>query len=83
MPLVAANNFGFHTGVQIQNQGTTATEVVVSYTPVGPGNGTACTETKTVQPAGAEIFMLYAFSLSGSTTSDCVFGEFFNGSANY
>ncbi|UCG25238.1 MAG: hypothetical protein JSW55_04355 [Chloroflexota bacterium] len=79
MPLVAANNYGFHTGIQIQNQGTVATNVTLSYTPVDVG--AACTEQKTVQPGGAEVFMLYAFSLSGSTTSNCAFGSQFSGSA--
>jgi hypothetical protein len=81
MPLVAANNYGFHTGIMIQNQGNTATDVTLSYTPVNAQSGTACTETKTVQPGGAEIFMLYALSLNQPTTSDCTRGSFFNGSA--
>jgi hypothetical protein len=80
MPLISANWYGFHTGAQIQNTGSTATDVTVSYTPAGAGQGTACTETKTIQPGTSETFALYAFSLNGSTTSTCTFGEAFNGS---
>lgn len=81
IPLVAANNYGFHTGIQIQNQGTQATNVTLTYTPVDNQSGTACTETKTIQPGSASVFMLYAFSLSGSTSTTCTFGQFFSGSA--
>ena len=61
MPLINANNSGYNTGSQIQNIGTAATEVTVSYTPV-PGLGTACTETRTIQPASSETFTLFAFA---------------------
>ena len=50
MPLVQANNYGYTSGVQIQNTGTQSTNVTVSYTPSAAG--TACTETKSIA-AGA------------------------------
>ena len=48
MPLINANNVGYQTGVQIQNAGSAATTVTISYTPASAG--TACTETQTIQP---------------------------------
>jgi hypothetical protein len=54
-PLVNANNANYVTGIQIQNAGTTATSVTLSYTPT-PGNGTACTETQTIQPGASARF---------------------------
>lgn len=80
MPLVSANWYGFHTGAQIQNTGGVDTEVTVTYTPAGPGQGTACTETKTITAGNSETFALYAFSISGTTSSTCTFGQAFNGS---
>lgn len=62
MPLVQANNYGYQTGIQIQNNGTTQTQVTVSYTP-GPGQpGTACTEKRTVAPSKSTSFALYVFT---------------------
>ncbi len=81
-PLISANVFGFHTGMQIQNQGDSSTSVTVTYRPApGGGNGTECTETKTISSGASATFTLYAFSLSGSTSSTCNFGEYFVGSA--
>jgi hypothetical protein len=80
MPLVANNVFGIHTAIQIQNVGASSTNVTVSYSPAD-AQSSACTETKTIGPSGAEIFALYAFSLSGTTSSTCTFGAWFNGSA--
>lgn len=84
-PLISANNFGYHTGMQVQNQGAGNTTVTVTYTPAG-GSGTACTETATISGGSSDTFALYAFSLTppgGVTppTSTCVFGETFVGSA--
>lgn len=82
MPLISANVFGFHTGMQIQNQGSSSTNVTVTYRPApGGSNGTQCTETKTIPGNGSETFTLYAFSLSGTTSSTCSFGQYFVGSA--
>ena len=82
MPLINANNAGFITGVQVQNAGVAATDVTVDYTPT-PGNGTACSETKTVAPGASATFALYAFTLSGDPapgTNDCALGATFIGS---
>lgn len=81
LPLINTNNSGYITGVQIQNTGTTATNVTVTYTPSSAG--TACTETKTINPGSSQTFALQAFSagtspISGST---CVRGQRFIGSA--
>lgn len=75
-PLINANNSGYQTGVQIQNAGTTATDVTVSYTP--SSNGTACTETKTIPAGDSRTFAFYAFSATGVDpqpgTSNCAKG---------
>ena len=78
MPLINANNAGYITGIQIMNIGTTATEVTVSYTPSLAG--TACTETKTIQPGRSETFALRAFALS-EPGENCADGARFIGSA--
>ncbi len=59
-PLVNANNFGYATGIQIQNLGGTDTTVTVSYTPASAGS--ACTETQTILANSSATFGLYAFS---------------------
>jgi hypothetical protein len=58
-PLINANNSGYVTGVQLQNAGATATDVTISYTPTGAG--TACTETRTIQPGSSANFALATF----------------------
>ncbi|MGQ9786883.1 MAG: hypothetical protein ACUVSJ_10530 [Anaerolineae bacterium] len=62
MPLVQANNYGYFTGIQIQNTGSSSTNVTVTYTPAAAG--TACTETKAIPPGQSRTFALYAFSNS-------------------
>lgn len=59
-PLVNANNGGFVTGINIQNVGTAATAVTVSYTPSSAG--TACTETLSIAPKAVATFALNAFA---------------------
>jgi hypothetical protein len=49
MPLVQANNYGYWTGIQIQNVGDASTDVTVSY--VAGSVGDDCTQTETI-PAG-------------------------------
>lgn len=82
-PLINSNNSNYITGTQIQNAGTTATTVTVSYTPGGAG--VACTETQTIQPGAVAIFSLFSFHPSAAIpnggTSDCRRGERFIGSA--
>jgi len=81
-PLVNANNANYITGIQIQNAGATATDVTLSYTPT-PGNGTACTETQSIQPGASATFALAAFNPTATPpgTSTCVKGAKFIGSA--
>lgn len=83
LPLINANNSGYITGVQIQNSGNANTQVTLSYTPSGPGNGTACTETQTINAGASATFALHAFAgapLAGMTTN-CAGGQKFIGSA--
>jgi hypothetical protein len=83
-PLVNANNGGFITGIAIQNAGTAASDVTVSYTPSTGGNGqaqgAACTETKTIAPGASVNFAVDAFrtTVAGET---CANGALFVGSA--
>lgn len=80
MPLVQANNFGYTTGIQVQNTGAGSTEVTVSYTP--STEGTACTQTKTIAAGASETFALTAWD-SADTDADnnCANGQSFVGSA--
>jgi hypothetical protein len=70
MPLVQSNNFGYFTGIQIQNTGAASTDVTVDFIP--GQSGTACSETKAVA-AGASA----TFGLTGS----CLFTQTFIGGA--
>jgi hypothetical protein len=81
-PIINANNSGYVTGLQIQNAGTAATEVTVTYTPAG-GIGTQCIETQTIQPAASATFALAAFNATATLpgTSDCARGVRFVGAA--
>lgn len=81
-PLVNANNSGIRTGIQIQNVGTQNTDVTVSYTPAaGAGNGTACTETKTIEGNGkSKTFAFVMFELGGDG-GNCAAKAKFIGSA--
>jgi hypothetical protein len=76
-PIINAFNSGYITGLQIQNAGDTATEVIVTYTP--SLFGTACTETQTIEPKASATFALFAFD-SGAN-SNCVAQTPFVGSA--
>lgn len=81
MPLTTSNfaTPKIHTGTQIQNTGSSSTQVTVTYTPAAAMPGTACTETRTIAAGASSTFTLYAFSLNGSTNSTCNFGEAFVG----
>jgi hypothetical protein len=80
MPLVMANNYGYTTGIQIQNAGSASTSVTISYTPSDAG--TACTQTQTIAPGASETFALLAWdSADADSDNDCVNGETFIGSA--
>lgn len=76
-PLVNTNNFGFTTGIALQNRGTQATNVTVSYTTSGVG--TSCAETKSIPAGGTTYFALGAFSET-QTGENCANGAAFVGS---
>jgi hypothetical protein len=76
-PLVNSNNAGFVTGLQVQNAGSQATDVTMSYTPSTAG--TACTETQNIAPGAAKTFALAAFA--NGANSNCAAGVKFVGSA--
>ncbi len=76
-PLINANNANYITGLQIQNAGTQATDVTVSYTPSSAG--AACTETQSIQPGASATFALAAFANGANST--CAAGATFIGSA--
>ena len=81
LPLINTNNSGYITGINVQNAGSTSTDVTISYT--HSAAGTDCTETQTIAGGSSATFALYAFSgspLPGMTTT-CVAGEKFIGSA--
>jgi hypothetical protein len=80
-PLINANNAGYVTGLQIQNAGTQATDVTVSYTPAAAG--TACAETQSIQPGASATFALAAFNATAPApgTANCAKGARFVGSA--
>jgi hypothetical protein len=81
LPLVNTNNFGFVTGISLQNTGDTATNVTVSYTPSAAG--AACTETLNIPARGTGFFAINAFAANDPTPSDdtCANGATFVGSA--
>lgn len=60
MPLINANNAGYITGVQIQNAGSAATDVTVTYTPSLAG--TVQTETQSIPAGGSRTFALGLFA---------------------
>lgn len=74
MPLVQSNNFGYNTGIQLQNTGDTATDVTIAYTP--SSEGTSCTETLTVAPGAAATF-----AITGGASCVAPGGATFIGSA--
>jgi hypothetical protein len=78
MPLINANNSGYISGIQIQNMGSSSTNVTVSYTPSLAG--TACSETLTIPAGQSETFALFAFATGANST--CVAGATFIGSAS-
>ena len=80
MPLINTNNFGFITGIQIQNTGTQSTNVTVSYK-ANAGSGTDCTETQSIAGGTSATFALSAFS-GTSSGETCADGATFVGSAS-
>jgi hypothetical protein len=88
MPLVNENNYGYITGIQVQNLGASSTNVTVSYKPSAGQPGTACTETRTIAAGKSVNFALYVFTSFADPASstllseNCVQGERFIGSAS-
>jgi hypothetical protein len=79
MPLVQANNFGYTSGIQVQNTGGSSTDVTITFTP--SLEGTACTQTRTVAAGSSETFGLLAWDAADADAdNDCVNGETFVGS---
>jgi hypothetical protein len=79
MPLVQANNYGYTSGIQVQNTGGASTDVTITFTP--STEGTACTQTKTVAAGASETFGLLAWDAGDADAdNDCVNGETFVGS---
>lgn len=56
MPLAAANNGGFYTGIQLQNTGDTSTNVTIDYAPSLAGS--ACQQTETIAPGASATFAI-------------------------
>lgn len=82
MPLINANNYGYWTGVQIMNTGTSETTVTVSYTPGTGQPGTACTETQTIPPGQSRTFAaVFTYPPGPGVTTTCQRGPTFIGSA--
>lgn len=83
-PLINANNSGYFTGIQIQNNGSSSTNVTVSYSPA-PNNGTACSETRSIAANSSTNFALAVFAIGESDSPDqnsnCIDGAKFVGSA--
>jgi len=83
MPLINQNNYGYFTGVQIQNTGATESIVTVTYTPSMAGS--ACFETRTIPAGGSKTFSQYVFYQTQPETdpnfdTDCVMYQTFIGS---
>jgi hypothetical protein len=81
-PLVQANNFGYITGISVQNNSSSASTVTVSYSPSLAG--TACTESGSVPANSTRFFALNAFAAvdnDPSLTDTCANGATFVGSA--
>jgi hypothetical protein len=68
MPLVQANNWGYTTGIQIQNAGGSPTTVTVTFTP--SLSGTACTQTKSIAVGASETFALNAWAGSDANSDN-------------
>jgi hypothetical protein len=81
-PLVNVNNFGYQTGIALQNRGGQASNVTVTYTANGATTPT-CTETLSIPGnGGSAFFAISAFGANdANTTNNCPNGATFVGSA--
>jgi hypothetical protein len=81
-PLVNSNNSGIATGIQIQNNGNSDTNVTLSYT--HSIAGTDCTEMQPITAHKSATFALFAFggnTIPNGGNTTCVGGARFVGSA--
>lgn len=82
-PTVNSNNSGYVTGIQLQNNGASSTQVTIEYLPATAG--TSCTETQTIGASASKTFALYVFDTDPGNntgiTTNCVAGQKFIGSA--
>jgi len=79
VPLVNSNNGGYRTAIQVQNAGTAATDVTLTFTPLGGGAG--CTEKHTISPGSSANYAFAAFE-NGDPGSNCTPKAKFVGSAS-
>jgi hypothetical protein len=79
MPLLMANNYGYTTGIQIQNAGGSSTNVTVAYK--HSLSGTDCTETHSIAAGASTTFALHAWDGTDAANNTCINGETFIGSA--
>ena len=81
MPLINENNYGYKTGVTIQNTSNSSRQVTVSYK--ASVAGTDCTETQTIPAKSNKTFALVVFTGTpgADITTNCVSGQRFIGSA--
>jgi hypothetical protein len=81
MPLVQANNYGYTTGIQVQNtSGSTSSTVTITFTPSDAGS--SCTQTRTIAPGASETFAVTAWDPGDSDGDNtCTNGQTFVGSA--
>jgi len=68
LPLIMANNGGYYTGFQVQNVGTAATDVTVTYGPGGPGSTfSPANETASLDPGKSTTFLQNGGQWAGQT----------------
>ena len=80
MPLVTSNFYNSGTGIQIQNTGSSSTDVTVSYSPSAGFPGAPCTETKTIPANNSVTFgfpqLPVACGTGGTGVTDVTNGGF-------
>lgn len=72
-PLINSNNFGYVTGIALQNRDNTDSQVTVTYTKAGGTSPDAtCTETQTIPANSTRYFALDAFAktVAGETCTN-------------
>lgn len=80
LPLVMANNFNFYTGIQVQNAGSAATDVTITYTANTVGANTPAPDTFTLAPGASKTILQAGTSAqSGSVNNWSTFGRYIGG----